>query len=577
MRQSVLDGVQLTRMLKGFDGTTKSGQDYNGDGDPTNDLAGDFNGDGVVDLGGPTPQQKYYSSGGSFGGLVAQVHGAIDSSFTATAPVSGGGGFVNIAVRSSLTPEPVLEQVIGPLVVAVPASSRPPSSSGVPATACGAGQMSVRWVVNDLLASKEVEIACLNPTELAGGMTVVVENSTSLTRRCARTAADGSFRMPMPTTVGDVIDIGIYGAPDAVDSYASCNVGPDATLVRDVSTWEVPATVYGAVNSSDITCTSDAGCQQFRDTFYPVGSQLTAPQEGLGYFRQSPDFRKLMNLSQAALDPADPINFAKLYMLAPPFDVDGTPMKPRPIVDVHTVGDFLVPTATGMAFSRAAGALPFLPPTAAGTLPEYADWATPQDLWNAWGGRSPAQAMIDSFEMEGVARLKRVPLGASCGVNYVSPTTTDCPSPPANDAATCAQVLTDGDWLGEKKQNVFSSPPVDPPLRMARVATQRVSSSAQLAKAWAPRLLGKPQGPDGTYTPGAPLVGMINAYIQPLGDHDWSFGDPCEAWDAVTYMDSLLVTFFQSGGTDLYYLSHAATHACLATQTCPFLQPPGAP
>jgi hypothetical protein len=107
------------------------------------------------------------------------------------------------------------------------------------------------------------------------------------------------------------------------------------------------------------------------------------------------------------------------------------------------------------------------------------------------------------------------------------------------------------------------------------VATQRVSSSAQLATAWAPRLLGKPLGPDGTYTPGPPLVGMINAYIQPLGDHDWSFGNPCESWDAVTYMDTLLVKFFMSGGTDLYDLSHAASHGCLATQTCSFLQPSG--
>ena len=104
------------------------------DGDPTNDLAGDFNGDGVVDLGGP--KAPYYSSGGSFGGLVAQIHGAIDPSFAATAPVSGGGGFVNVAVRSELTPDPVLEEVIGPLIVAVPASARPPSVHGRPRTQC---------------------------------------------------------------------------------------------------------------------------------------------------------------------------------------------------------------------------------------------------------------------------------------------------------------------------------------------------------------------------------------------------------------------------------------------------------
>jgi hypothetical protein len=571
MRQAVLDGVQLTRMLKTFDGTTKSGQDYDADGDPTDDLAGDFNGDGVVDLGGPGV--RYFSSGGSLGGLVAEIHGAIDPSFTAAAPVSGGGGFINIAVRSSLTPDPVLAEVIGPLLVAVPATARPPTSAGVAVTQCTGDQMSVRWVVNNLLTSSEVEIACLDPDELGPGMTVVAVNDSTLARTCARTLPDGSFRTPLPVTIGDVIDIGIYGAPDAVDSYATCNVTASAPFVREINTWEQPATSFTPVATDGLTCTSSTGCQQFWQNFYAVGSTLVAPQEGLGYYRQSPDFRKLMNLAQAALDPADPINFAKLYILAPPNDMFGNPMPPRPILDTHTAGDFLVPTATGMAFSRAAGILPFLPPTAADTLPAFADWATPQVLWNAWSGRSPDQVMIDTWEMEGVARLSRVPLPAGCGVNYVSPTTTSCNAPPANDASTCSQVLSDGDYLGETMQNIFATPPVNPPLRLARL-TQRAAASAQLGTVWAPRIEGQPLGLDGTYVPNAPLVAMLNAYLEPLGDHDWSLGDPCQLWNGTTYMDDLLVHFFASGGQDLYYLSHAATHECLATQTCPFMQPP---
>jgi hypothetical protein len=358
-----------------------------------------------------------------------------------------------------------------------------------------------------------------------------------------------------------------------VDSYATCNVVEGTPLVREVNTWEQAATTFSAVATAGLTCTSSTGCQQYWQTFYPVGSTLVAPQEGLGYTRQSPDFRKLMNLAQAALDPADPINFAKLYMLAPPADMFGHPMPPRAILDVHTVGDFLVPTATGMAFSRAAGALPFLPPTAADTLPAFADWATPQALWDGWGGRSPDQAMIDNYEMEGVARMMRTPLPAGCGVNYVSPTTSSCDSPPASDASTCSQVLSDGDYLGQSMQRIFLQPPVSPPLRLARL-TKRASSSAALGAVWAPRIQGVPLGADGTWTPNAPLVGMLNAYLDPLGDHDWSLGDPCQAWDGTTYMDDLLVHYFATGGEDLYYLSHAMSHECLATQTCPFMQPP---
>ena len=574
MRQSVLDGLQMNRILESFDGTTRSGQDYNGDGDPTDDLAGDFNGDGVVDVGGPAPKAEYYSSGGSFGGLVAQVDGALDPSFVASAPVSGGGGFVDIALRSNLTPDPVLEQVIGPLIVAVPASARPPDSSGIPQTQCAGSQMSVRWVVDDLLSSREIEIACLNPDELSRGMTVVISNDGNGERRCARTLADGGFRVPIPTTDGDPIDIQVLGAPDAVDSYETCNVVPGAPFGRHVTTWEQPATQFTPVATEGLTCDSSSGCQQFRQTFYPVGSPLVAPQEGLGLYRQSPDFRKLMVLSQAALDPADPVNFAKLYMLAPPLDPDGKPMPARALLDVHTVGDFLVPTATGMAFSRAAGALPFLPPNAAQSMPEYADWATPEELWQAWGGRSPDQVMIDGWEMEGLARLDRTPLPPGCGINYVSPTTMQCNAPPSNDAATCAQTLFDGDFLGETVQKV-GQPHPNPPVRLARRADVRPGSIAALSQAWSPRIRGAPFSVDGSWTPaGVPLVGMLNAYIEPTGDHDWSFGDPCEAWDAVTYMDNLLAHFFATHGQDLYYLSHASSHECLATSSCPFFPPP---
>jgi hypothetical protein len=501
MRQSVLDGVQLNRIFKGFDGKkAKSGQDYNADGDANDDFAGDFNGDGIVDFGGPNV--RYSSSGGSFGGLVAQIHGAIDPTFTPTMPVSGGGGFVNVAIRSKLTPDPVLEEIIGPLIVAVPASSRPPTASG-PVTKCTGKQMSVRWVVDNLLSSSEIEIACLDPTELSSGMTVVAEDIDTGTKRCARTLPDGGFRVPLPTSIGERIDVAIYRGADVVDSYASCNITSGAQLVRAINTWEQPATSFTPVATPGLTCSAQNGCAQFWQNFYPVGSTLVAPQEGLGYQRQSPDFRRLMNLAQAALDPADPINFAALYLLSPANDWYGNPIPPRPIVDVHTVGDFLVPTATGMAFSRAAGLLPFLPPSAADTMPEYADWATPPALWDAWNGRSPDQVMIDGYEMESVARMKRVPLPAGCGVNYVSPLTMSCNMPPPNDANTCAQTLYDGDYLGEAVQNIYQHH-ATPPLRLARVVGMHPSSSADLDAVWAPRIQGAPFSVDGSWKQGPP-------------------------------------------------------------------------
>jgi hypothetical protein len=435
----------------------------------------------------------------------------------------------------------------------------------------------VRWVVSNLLSSSEVEIACLDPAELSSNMTVVAQDYSSLDIHCARTLAGGAFRVPVPSTIGDRIHLAIYAGADVVDSYATCNVQGSPRLVRAIDTWEQAATQYTEVATQGLTCESSgggsAGCAQYWQNFYPVGSQLVAPQEGLGYFRQSPDFRKLMNLAQAALDPADPVNFAKLYLLSPAPDWNGNPTGPRSILDVHTVGDYLVPTATGMTFSRAAGLLPFLPPSTADSLPEYADWATPEALYDVWGGRSPDQVMIESHETEGLARLKRTPLPAGCGVNYVNPTTSSCDSPPPSDAATCAQVLFDGDYLGESMQGIGQAH-LTPPMRLARLTGKRAATSAQLDGVWAPRIHGAPFSSDGSWMAGPAVAGMINSYLAPLGDHDWGFGDVCQAWDGVSYMDELLARYFATQGQDLYYLTHPSSHECLATQRCSFLPAP---
>ena len=557
VRQGALEGVELTRILRSFDGHAASDQDYDGDGKP--DLAGDFNGDGVVDIGGP--EGHYYSSGGSLGGILAEVHGAIDPYITATAPVSGGGGLIDINLRGKVTPVPVLEQALGPLVLGVPASTL---ASGT--TKCTGDQRSVRWWLNDLFSTREVEIACLSPGELDLGKTVVVENVTNHERRCARTSTGGAFRVPIPTSVGDKIAIQIFDLPDQVVSYKGCVALEGAPLGRRIDTWEQAAAAYTPVATEGLTCDAPAGCAQFRQQFYPVGSRLVAPQEGIGLRRQSPDFRKLMNLSQAALDPADPINYAPYFMLETLRGIDGAPVPPRALLDVHTAGDDQVLVSTGNAFSRAAGALPFLPPSAITTMPEYADYATPAALHAEWGGRSPNEVLIETHVNEGISRLGRTP-GTACGVNYVSSDT--CKIKPTTDAATCAKTLYDADWLGEARQD-YGQAHASPPLRLARQAGVRASDASSLDRAWAPRMTGAPFKADGAWSADAPLVGCVTAFIQPLGQHDWANGEPCQAFDSVTYMDNLLAHFFASNGRDIYYITHPTTHACLADSSCAF-------
>jgi len=566
IRQTVLDGMQASRVLRTFDGRVGD-QDYNDDGQ--NDVLGDFDGDGVPDVGGSAP---IYSSGDSYGGIYAMIQGAMDPAVSAAGSISGGGGLTDVATRSYGVVDAVVEQLISPLVVAVPASSRPhDGNNSGSATLCSNGQMSVRFVVNDLTGSREMEFACLNPSELSSGMTVLVYNAQNGETRCARTLSDGSMRVAIPASLGDPLQIQLFNAPDVVDSYKTCNVLATAPQGRAITTWEQPIASYRPIGSSTATCASSSGCQQYHDTFYPVGSQLVAPQSGLGLSRQSPDLRKLIQLTQSAIDSADPINFAPLYMLSPNYAPDGSVMPARPFLTSNTVADGFVVVATGHAFARALGALPFLPPSALARMPDYADYVTPPEIYAQLGGETPSDALADHYALEGEARLEREPAGPACNVNFTPSSACTQPQPQV-DPTTCAETVFDPDWHAEGR-DLYDQQHFPIPLRLARRTDKLVVDPNSLEQTWSPRIAGAPFSADGGWVPdGTPLVGLMDAYVNPLGQHVWTTSEPCKAWDDAVYYDHALARFLASGGSDLYYLSHPTTHFCLESQSCDFLQ-----
>ncbi len=591
IRQSVVDLMQATRVLRSWDGKTLSTQDYNGDGKP--DLAGDFDGDGVPDVGGP--QAKITTAGNSFGGVLAMIHGAVDANVSATAAISGGGGLIDVATRSTLTPDPVLQQVMGPLVVSVPATERET------ATACSRSQRSVRFVVNDLTTVSELEVACLSEGELAPGATVLITDVVNKEERCGRVDGEGRFRIPIPANTGDKIDIQVYegpgtGAPpgepgasarpargiameDAVLSYKGCALRGDARPGRRVNTWEQARKRFTPVADDSRTCAAavaaaglgaEVGCQQFRSTFFPVGTPLVAPQAGLGLHRQSPELRRLFYLTQAAVDSGDPVTFAPFYMRRPGLDPEGNRLPPRGVTEFNTVGDPLVPSGTGYAFARASGALPFLPPDAADRTPAYADFATPRSLFAELGSRTPNDVLRDGFALEGTFRLGRTRAGASCSPNYRKSAL--CTSEPATEP-DCGVALMDPDWLSEGKDR-HDAPHGAVPLRLARSARIVAGSSSDLEKAWAPRLLGRPLATTdaGAWTGSDELVGVFTIYGEPRGYHVWTTGDPCRAFDHATHATHFLARYLATDARDLYVLSHPATHGCLADASCDFLK-----
>jgi hypothetical protein len=589
VRQGTLDMMNAVRILRSFVGSAKAGQDYNGNGDPNDDLAGDFDGNGTPDLGGP--DQKYFGAGESLGGIMSEIIGGIDPYISATSPVSGGGGGANdIAVRSYGENAAVMLEVMSPLVLAMPSSDRPPVS-GVNQTNCGPTQTSVRFYVNNLTGAQEIEIACLNPDEIGPNMTVLVTDTTSGQVRCGRTIdAEGRLRVPIPATIGDSVSIQIYPEPDAVDSYKTCNVPASAAKGRVINTWEQAASSpYLPEANPKTVCPGQAAgapnkCQQFFGVFYPVGGTLIMPQEGLAYLRNTPDLRRLMNLVQAAFDPADPINYAPYYMMRPNIGVNGETLPPRALLAVSTVGDGFVNISTGTAFARAAGTVPFLPPTALDIYPDYADYVAPAALFDQWGtpgngtgsgvtGQSANDLLITNFEVEGISRFARTPAGRTCGVNYE--TTIQgymCNMLPAIDPTSCHQALYDADWFAEGLDQ-YDQQHAPIPMRAARDSTLHPINPATLALTWEARIRGTPFTPD-TVSPALhPLIAVANVYMQPTGQHSYDAGNPCEAFDTASYMQNTVARFFATGGTDLYYLSHPTSHKCMENRTCPFLLP----
>jgi hypothetical protein len=241
-------------------------------------------------------------------------------------------------------------------------------------------------------------------------------------------------------------------------------------------------------------------------------------------------------------------------------------MAPRAIVEHNTAGDPFVPSATGYAFVRAAGALPFLPPSFAETHPAWAEYATPHSLFDQLGGKTPNEVLVENHVLEGVARLGRTHAAPACMPNYAVSAT--CNDPPKS--TECDTALYDVDWLAEGA-NPWSPAHPATPLRLARALDVRIVDPPSLERAWQPRATGVPFASDQNGWTGAqPLAGVLNTWIEPGGTHVFVEGDPCKKFDDVVYASNLLVRFLATQGKDLYFLSHPTSHGCLERETCPF-------
>jgi hypothetical protein len=316
VRQSAVDYMQLIRVLRGFDGLKTWRYDANKDG--KNDLAGDFDGDGVIDLGGAAP---IHITGGSLGGIMSALMAGVEPQIDVSVPVAGGAGLPDIGVRSIQggVREAVNLRMTGPLLVTVKGAS-------------GALEL---WAelpnLNDLGRRKLAVVS----RPLVTGDTAVLFNLTTGEHRCFRVGVEGLLRAAISSDEGDLYRLSVFSGALPPKDRDGCSVPEGATPYWTVDKTEFDFDWYGRARKA--------------------GEPLAALGDGFGLRRQSPELRRFLGLAQLAIEQGDPVNYLQ--------NADrrrilrygtGEEVSTRLMI-VNTIGDMNVPVATGVAMARAAG------------------------------------------------------------------------------------------------------------------------------------------------------------------------------------------------------------------------------
>ena len=343
VRQAALDVSRLVQILRGFDGERTWSFDADRDGVPDLEgLAGDFDGDGKVDLVGP--DGPYFLFGISLGGIVGSVAAAIEPEIVAAAPISPGGGLVDVVMRSLQygIPENVLLSFMGPLVIG---TTDPQNGDPV-----------LAFYIPDAWNETLVPVHSLSGLAPDLRMRLTNREPESGDEDFSRTDANLGFRLAVSADQGDHLVV------EALDGSGRVVWTAD-TFDRDV---------------------------EWQGVLYKKGSPLLALADGSGIHRQSPDLRRFGQMAQTALDAGDPVNYAPYYFKERLYKNYPGVYKPTNLALLLTAGDMNVPINTGIAEGLAAGLIPFGPGY---RDPRY--------------GKTPHRVLIDHWVAEGLERLRR--------------------------------------------------------------------------------------------------------------------------------------------------------------------------
>ncbi len=568
VRQSIIDQMQMIRVFRAFDGVKTWNYDMNQNG-LSDDLDGDFNGDGVTDFGGPTGD--FHTWGISLGGILSGILAGMDPAITSATPVSGGAGLIDIAARSTQggVVQAVFLPLFGPIVLGRPSG----------------GQVMLQWLVSNVNDEGYINIGLTD--QVAAGDKVVVKNLKTGKENWGIAAADKSFRVHIPADAVDAVEKRhILGwGPDYVPGDTcrpQCDV-PDPLKLGDPITITIYDGAAGAVKQKVNTWLQDS---VFQGSWFEAGTPLVAPAQGLGFYRNTPDFRRFIGIAQTVMDPADPGTYAARYFMpadpatAPnsyythlgPLDFTSyehdIPMGAN-VLDIPTIGDTNVPQNTGMAIARNAGMIELFKKN-----PRY--------------GKTDNQVLIDNHVIEGVEKIEDYysPL-AMDGIQNVGDTCTYVTLPKKqilfdlddlSDGGTCATAAPpnrcfqfSGDRVWRTDHWVYCAQGPQDYVCTVDGSTSTAPASTCGDGYYAPVLRdvgGKLAPLRLTVQTTNGVSGMRMPYMQPTGQHGFDVPHPMKAFDIELYNINMIGRYFQTNGGQII------NDPCLATDSCVNIPPP---
>ncbi len=310
MRQTTLDFMVAVRMLRALNQKDVPTPPKD-PGKATKEqimpslIAGDFDCDGVLDVGGDVP---YFMTGVSLGGIHTSLTSPLEPAIVAAAPVVPGAGLADIFIRTQLhfVVEPLMYTTSGPMVIACPLGDNKVRLS-LNDESNGCNKSPTRKTYVDPTNGKCLDDLVDVPVS-RGDVTVPVAARVTLTNldngsvRETKANADGSFRIAVPSDKGDRLRIDVFGA---------------------------------AGNKLSST-------------------QMVTPYEGLAKERNTPDFRHFVQIAANVLEGADAITVAN-RVLQDPLPNRSVNWPATNMLMLVAIGDATVPFSTGMALARAIG------------------------------------------------------------------------------------------------------------------------------------------------------------------------------------------------------------------------------